>query len=324
MLLLGSSESGKSTLLQDMRIHFGEFYDPEETMNFTETVQTNVIQGIRVILEEMKKLGIPLQHDTNERHAQDIFMQAAENKGICPAQLTSAVVVSELWADAGVQESYRCRHQYLLSENVSHFASHIERLASPEYVPSQEDILRSYFPTVGITETSFLMDDVTVLVHDFSGLRSQRRKWIYAFENVDSIVFTVDASAYCRLLPDNGSCNQMQDQITLWESIVGSRWFTKTDFVLVFTKIDCLPETIGLSPISDYFPDFPDSDSSVGMNQLIDSYLGFLKERFMSLLSHETRQRTKVVFADLVHVDEINPASLVLETLKVPDIPVVL
>lgn len=149
------------------------------------------------------------------------------------------------------------------------------------------------------------------------GAWSERKKWIHIFiENVDSIVFTADASAYCRML-EYERVNRMEEQLELWGSIVNSRRFTKTNFVLVFTKVDSLPESIEVSPISQYFPDFQKPVDSPGMAQLIDSYLAFLKEIFISIIESEAaRKQTQVVFADLVHIKDKNPGGLVLEDLK--------
>lgn len=315
MLILGSSESGKTTLLKDMRLYTGGGYTREERICFAEINRTNIVQGIRVILEAMESMGIPFQYKKNEHHAGMTLMQASQAKGGYPAEVATSI--TDLWADAGVQEAFRRRHEYQLSDNVSHFASHIKRLIAPEYVPSQEDILRSRVKTTGVTETSIHLYDKILRVFNVGGVRGERKKWIHTFENVDSIVFTVDSSAYCRKLFEDERVNRMQEQLELWDSIANSRWFTKVDFVLVFTKVDSLLETVELSPISKYFPEFREPVEAGGIAQLIDSYLAFLEERFISLIaSEEARQRTKVVFADLVHIEDRNPAGLVLENLK--------
>ncbi|KAI7787480.1 uncharacterized protein LA080_015701 [Diaporthe eres] len=311
MLILGSSESGKPTLLKDMRLYTGGGYTREERICFAEINRTNIVQGVRVILEAMESMEIPFQYKQNEHHAGMVLMQASQAKGGYPAEVATSI--TELWADAGVQEAFGRRHDYQLGDDLSHFASHIRRLIAPGYVPSQEDILRSRVKATGVTETSFDLYDAILRVCNVGGARGERKKWIQTFENVDSIVFTVDASAYCRKLFEN----RMQEQLELWESIANSRWFTKVDFVLVFTKIDSLLETIELSPISRYFPEFGEPVEAGGIGQLIDSYLAFLEERFRSLMaSEEARQRTKVVFADLVHIEDRNHAGLLLEKLK--------
>lgn len=309
ILILGSSESGKTTLLKDMRLFTDAGYDREERVYFAETNCANIVQSVRVILEQMERMKIPLQHKKNEQHAVTVYMQAPQPEEGYAADVADAIM--ELWADAGVQEAFKRRHEYHLTDNVAYFANHIQRVCAAGYIPSQEDILRSRVKTTGITETSIHLGDNILRVFDVSGVRSERKKWIHAFKNVDSIFFTVDASAYCKTLLEDETVNRMQEQLILWDSISNSRWFTHTNFVLVFTKVDTLPETIELSPIATYFPDFQQSIEDCSMAQLIDSYLAFLEERFMSLMENEeAREQTQVVFADLVHINDQNPAGI--------------
>lgn len=316
LLILGSSESGKTTLFKDIELCAGGGYTREDRDCFAEIIRRNIVDGIRIILKAMESLEIPLQNKENEHHAQYILMWAAQAGDGCSAEAATAAI-TELWADTGVQEAFRRRHEYQSMDSVSYFASHIQRVTPFGYSPIEEDILRSRIKTIGITETEIHLEDTTFRVFDVGGMRSQRKKWIHAFEDVDSIVFTVDTSAYCRKLFEDERVNRMLEQLVLWDSVANNRWFMKTNFVLMFTKVDSLPETIELCPITKYFPDFQEPVESCGMAQLIDSYLAFLKSRFLSLMqSEEARQRTQVVFADLVHINYQNPADLVLKNLK--------
>lgn len=110
-----------------MRLYTGGGFTREERLCFAELNRTNTVRSIQVILSAM---------------------------GLRRYSIGTAISVSELWADAGVQEAFKRRHEYQLMDNVSYFASHIQRLITPEYTPSQEDILRSRVKTTGITETS--------------------------------------------------------------------------------------------------------------------------------------------------------------------------
>lgn len=315
LLILGSFESGKTTLLKDIELCTGRVYTREDRECFAEIIRRNIAEGIQFILEAMKWMEIPLQHKKNEHHAQYILMWAAQAKDGCSAE--AATAVTELWADAGVQEAFRRRHEYHPMDSVSYFASHIQRVTAFGYSPTEEDILRSRVKTTGIAEIEIHLEDTILRVFDVSGVWSERKKWLHAFGNVNSIVFTVDATAYCQELLADASFKHMQEQLLLWNGVANNRWFTNTNFVLVFTKVDSLPETIELCPITKFCPDFQEPVESCGMAQLIDSYLAFLKRKFLSIMkSGEARERTQVIFADLVHINYQNPAGLVLENLE--------
>ena len=58
ILLLGSGESGKSTLVKQMRVIHGNRYTPGESKCFTSTIHANSLQGLFSILNAMQKLQI--------------------------------------------------------------------------------------------------------------------------------------------------------------------------------------------------------------------------------------------------------------------------
>lgn len=81
----------------------------------------------------------------------------------------------------------------------SYFDS-IDNISHPDYLPSDQDVLRSRVKTTGITETTFLIGELTYRMFDVGGQRSERKKWIHCFENVTAIVFLVAISEYDQLL----------------------------------------------------------------------------------------------------------------------------
>jgi guanine nucleotide-binding protein G(i) subunit alpha len=137
----------------------------------------------------------------------------------------------------------------------SYFDS-IDRIAAPDYVPNDQDVLRSRVKTTGITETTFIIGDLTYRMFDVGGQRSERKKWIHCFENVTTILFLVAISEYDQLLFEDETVNRMQEALTLFDSICNSRWFVKTSIILFLNKIDRFKEKLPVSPMKNYFPDY--------------------------------------------------------------------
>lgn len=81
----------------------------------------------------------------------------------------------------------------------SYFDS-VERMAQPDYLPTDQDVLRSRVKTTGITETHFQIGELHYKLFDVGGQRSERKKWIHCFENVTAIIFLVAISEYDQLL----------------------------------------------------------------------------------------------------------------------------
>ena len=86
--------------------------------------------------------------------------------------------------------------------NDSYFES-MDRISQPGFMPNEQDVLRSRVKTTGITETIFLIGELTYRLYDVGGQRSERKKWIHCFENVNSIVFLVSCSEYDQVLVED-------------------------------------------------------------------------------------------------------------------------
>jgi guanine nucleotide-binding protein G(i) subunit alpha len=78
-------------------------------------------------------------------------------------------------------------------------------MAAPNYLPTDQDILRSRVKTTGITETTFKVGELTYKLFDVGGQRSERKKWIHCFENVTALVFLVSLSEYDQMLYEDES-----------------------------------------------------------------------------------------------------------------------
>jgi guanine nucleotide-binding protein subunit alpha len=150
-------------------------------------------------------------------------------------------------------------------------------------MPNDQDVLRSRVKTTGITETTFIIGDLTYRMFDVGGQRSERKKWIHCFENVTTILFLVAISEYDQLLFEDETVNRMQEALTLFDSICNSRWFIKTSIILFLNKIDRFKEKLPVSPMKNYFPDYEGGDDYAAA-------CNYILNRFVSLNQHETKQ----------------------------------
>lgn len=137
----------------------------------------------------------------------------------------------------------------------SYFDS-IDRIMQPDYLPTNQDVLRSRVKTTGVVTEIFTLGELTYYMYDVGGQRSERKKWIHCFENVTTILFLVAISEYDQLLFEDETVNRMQEALTLFDSICNSRWFVKTSIILFLNKIDRFKEKLLVSPMKNYFPDY--------------------------------------------------------------------
>ncbi|CAG8529675.1 16903_t:CDS:10 [Funneliformis mosseae] len=262
LLLLGAGESGKSTILKQMRLIHAAGFTNTERETYRSIVFTNITESMSLILESMEYFKIPFSDSENSQYL-SLFHNPSPSivKGR-PFPIQYLNPLATLWADSGVQSCYEKGHQYALQDNMSYFFESLERLFSKTYIPTDQDILRCRMKTTGIVETVFQLSPLTYRMFDVGGQRSERKKWIHCFENVTAVLFIVAISGYDQCLVEDKDANQMQEALMLFDSICNSQWFVNTSMILFLNKIDIFREKIKNSSVKKYFPDYtgPDED----------------------------------------------------------------
>lgn len=164
----------------------------------------------------------------------------------------------------------------------SYFDS-IDRLSAKDYLPTDQDVLRSRVKTTGITETKFMVGDLVYRMFDVGGQRSERKKWIHCFDSVTAIIFVVAISAYDQVLIEDETVNRMQEALTLFDSICNSKWFVRTSIILFLNKIDIFKEKIPKTPLNKFFSDYNGGADA-------DKAADFFTKKFISLNQSDVKQ----------------------------------
>ncbi len=82
---------------------------------------------------------------------------------------------------------------------------HLDRILANGYIPTDQDILHARVRTIGITKEIFEADGVEYHVVDPGGSRIERKKWVYAFSNVDAVLFQAPIGSYDEPLAEDHS-----------------------------------------------------------------------------------------------------------------------
>ncbi|KAK8135945.1 hypothetical protein PG984_003885 [Apiospora sp. TS-2023a] len=305
VLILGTSESGKSTLQKCMILDRKGFSDKFRE-SFVETIWHNFIDGTRKVIQCMKQLNISFQDRRLESQAKALSKQKTL------AKQKAAWLFEALWNNTGFQRAYSKRHEYHLNEGYAYFVRHAKRLMSSEYMPSDQDVINTRIKTVGLDESKFEYGGIKYTVHDVGGAKGERIKWGVVFPNTDILIYTVDVTSYARVCCEDGDTNRMQDQLTIFGGLVNSPKFVKCDFVLVFTKVDLLEEWFRMAPAKKYFQDLEEGTEDTR----VELYMTYLQQRFMDLaLSEDTRSRIRVIQSSFDDVATYNPAQGIFKAL---------
>ncbi|CDZ96572.1 guanine nucleotide-binding protein alpha-2 subunit [Phaffia rhodozyma] len=285
LLLLGAGESGKSTVLKQMRLIHNVPFTSSETEHYRQLIFSNIVHGMRQIIDAMDLWEMRVL-DVNRRNVAIIDSAPDLETGQAfPLEYKEPLV--SLWNDSEVQRCYERGNEASLPENLVYYFRELDRLFLPDYKPNEQDVVRSRAKTTGIAETTFKIGELNYSMFDVGGQRSERKKWIHCFENVTAILFLVAVSGYDQCLVEDRDSNQMQEALMLFDSICNSQWFLQTSIILFLNKDDLFREKVrGPSLIRDYFPDYqgPPNDYIQG------------REFFQKKFSRLNRSSTKDVY----------------------------
>ncbi|KAF8496980.1 guanine nucleotide binding protein, alpha subunit [Gautieria morchelliformis] len=376
LLLLGQSESGKSTTLRQFQLHYTPQAFREEKILWRAVIQLNLVRSILTVLEALKdaqseSLARPVEpaDDSSDddplffsddfeiikarldplRHVEEILIakvapgdendapvdeQALYNGGgIHPPKqahgkkrqqevaVSSSVVallkgrgapgrprtshdaqsfeewdeatevichcreeMMALWEDPTVREVLK-RRKVRVEESPGFFLDDLERITSPQYLPSDDDVLRARLKTVGVTEYRFDMEASAGResgsewrIYDVGGSRSQVPMWVPFFDDVDAIIFLAPISAFDQALVEDHSINRLEDSVLIWKSICSNPLLAKVDLILFLNKCDMLARKLETGVrLSKYVRSFGERSNDV------DTASQYFKSKFQAI-----------------------------------------
>ncbi|KAG0142063.1 hypothetical protein CROQUDRAFT_663002 [Cronartium quercuum f. sp. fusiforme G11] len=256
ILLLGSGESGKSTIVKQMKIIHQNGYTRDELLLFKLTIYKNLIDSSQAVILAMKKFKLEPVEPINKVYVNKILdyrLELNESTG-----LNSDIVrsIESIWHDPIISSIMDRSSEFYLMDSAGYFFDEVQRIGEADYIPNETDVLMARTKTTGISETKFKSGQLSIHMFDVGGQRSERKKWIHCFEAVTSIIFCVALSEYDQVLLEETGQNRMAESLVLFESVINSRWFLRTSIILFLNKIDLFKAKLPKVPLERYFPEY--------------------------------------------------------------------
>lgn len=283
LLLLGAGECGKSTILKQMKILHKDGFGPEERRSFIELIYANTLQSIQVLIQACYDLNIKFYYPELEQYAQSILALPK----LEPSQ-SLIDQISLLYQSSSIQHALTQTHLFYCLDSAPYFLSKVDRTLSPNYMPTDADILHTRLPTSGIIDTEFNIDALNFHLFDVGGQRGERKKWIHCFQNVHAILFIASLNEFDQKLAEDQSKNRFFESLNLFEGIISLPWFKATNIILFLNKNDLFLEKIQRVDLSDYFSDFDPA-----YNGNYEEALEYMKELYFN----KNTDPNKIIYA---------------------------
>jgi len=307
LLLLGAGESGKSTLFKQMITIYGKGYSQEERFTFKPIIEQNTIMAITALISASYDLPGRIEEDCviseeNRKLADKVFNFPIDKI----IEKDTARDIETIWKDPGIQVCYKHKSMFQFPDSGEYFFSKIHEIAEPQYIPSQQDILRTRVRTTGIVETKFEIEGRQFHLFDVGGQRNERRKWIHCFENVTCVIFVAAMSEYDQVLFEDETTNRMSETLRLFDEICNSRWFIDNSLILFLNKRDLFKEKLKKVPITVMFPQYD------GDPHDYDETCEFIQHTFESL----NRCSDKEIYTHITCATDTDNVSHVFNSVK--------
>ncbi|OTB06029.1 hypothetical protein M426DRAFT_21453 [Hypoxylon sp. CI-4A] len=258
VLLLGTSRSGKSTLLAKIKHTVqANHFDNSRTF-YNEIIWNNVMQCMASLMEHIIECDIRLKNVDNDENVRKILADY-DNQGLAwtscrdakKAQVIAQAFMS-IWMDQSFQEAFAGRKQWIkynLGENAEYFMLAVQRLAADNWTPTDDDIIRSSVRTISVTENVVRAADFICNFVDIGGTRAMRPKWIKAMEDPSTVIFTIDTTSTLPSPVNYEDTSIIDEQFGLFKSTVNHPSLKKVPFIVIFTKMDLLESALADQPV---------------------------------------------------------------------------
>lgn len=290
LLLLGAGESGKSTIFKQMRILYGTARGDDELRMYGVVIRHNVIVAVRKLCVHLRNLGLeeelskekgienggskitPKQaYDELIAHLIDNTASVSEESlhngdrndwvGQSPRAglaanndakqfLQHVEAIRILWQSNTMKEVWSKRAQVNVIDGHKEYFQDINRISAATFKPTTQDILLARMRTTQVVMERYRIDGIEFEMYDVGGQRSERRKWIDCFDNVDAVIFVAALSEFDQALAEAKRTNRMVEALTTFRSVCNNRAFANTSIMLFLNKKDIFAEKILYSDIA--------------------------------------------------------------------------
>ncbi|PIK58217.1 putative guanine nucleotide-binding protein G(s) subunit alpha-like isoform 1 [Apostichopus japonicus] len=156
----GAGESGKSTIVKQMKIlHKGGFTD-EERRSFIQVIYNNIRESIVTLIYALSTLKPPESLADPSLISCVEYIRTKATGTVFEFKEEFFDIVKKLWDDEGVQRCFLRANEFQLIDSAKYFLDKIDDIIEPDFLPSDQDIVRTRQKTTGVLQTHFVVRNI--------------------------------------------------------------------------------------------------------------------------------------------------------------------
>ncbi|KAL8801692.1 MAG: hypothetical protein Q9182_004286 [Xanthomendoza sp. 2 TL-2023] len=284
IILLGTAESGKSTIFKQLKIAYAyDTISAEDFEQVRDVLFDNLVDAFLLTLDFIDETG--LEYERPETMAADVAFR--ENHRVTEIRMEQTghsfllekyflPAMERLWGDRTFQQALAQGNEYTQYDNVQYVFEHRKRLFQQKTDLSldYQDFLHACVHTNQTWSECFETNNFVYNVFDVDGYRSGRKKWVHTFGGVECLLFVASLAGYDTRLLEDRTANQLTESLLLFESLLSLTWFKHTSIVLILNKLDIFKRQIKTNPLHDYDHYYvgPEKDPEAALTYIIASF----------------------------------------------------
>lgn len=264
VLLLGAGESGKSTIVKQLKLIHKKSIAEEEKIQVAQSLHMNVIDCMKSLISACEKFDLTIDPTWAETIAEiQNFADAANEMMINPKL---AQDITNLFKSEAIQAAYARRNEFWLLDSFGYYMEEIFRFAEDGFVPTELDIIMARVRTTGIVVTEleqkivkdhkYEADSLKFQVVDVGGQRNERKKWFHCFDDVKAILFIVNLAGYNQVLFEDVTKNRLEESLELFQKVSTNTIFDQMPIFVFLNKKDLFESMIKEVDMKSTFPDY--------------------------------------------------------------------
>jgi len=296
ILLLGAGESGKSTVVKQIKLIHKKKITPEDRARAGISLHQNTVDCMKALLGAVAHFAT-FELDEEDKKTESALMAHDETKKVTP-DLGARIL--KLWESKAVQHAYSRRNEFWLLDSFPYYIRNLNRFTEEDFSPSDEDIVMARIRTTGIVvdnmESKIVQehkdepDTLQFQVVDVGGQRNERKKWMHCFDDVRAILFIVNLAGYNQVLFEDNSKNRIEEEIELFEKVTHNPIFAETPIFLFLNKKDLFESMIKETDLKVVFKDYEGGKD-------LDAALHFIQEEFKKKMPATKTLNVQIVTA---------------------------
>eukprot|EP01080_Neovahlkampfia_damariscottae_P006943 gene6943-11106_t len=283
ILILGSSEAGKSTLVNQIRRHAtteGKFdgsvfyttykddlkFKQNEIEAYRKFIQRNIFEITLDCFKLVMKYKLSL-NDINEKFGNYILenlQQFVDNENNISSLIIKKLIF--LWEEESMKKVFDQYQNlefhypdgcsfFLQEENLKRFDT------KNQLSITEEDLIHCYRKTNIMSKTSFQYKDEKISIIDFEGkIKKEKFENIMGRTRPDIVVYVISLTEYQWIDEAEGGEILFKNSKAKFDAITKHEDLKSLPWIILFNKIDILEEKIKKFPLNNYFDDYVDQE----------------------------------------------------------------